>query len=144
MKTFKQFSEQAYSAKENIDEGLGTLVKSGLKKIVKPAIRWISRGKNARIPNEKTASLGRLVRDDISQLGKFKNPKTGNLEGTFLPNPTKPYQVKDFLQGKGGITWSFGQGRQTGPTPIQRQAIYRTYRGARDLARSVKNKLSGN
>ena len=60
MKTFKQFSEQAYSAKENIDEGLGTLVKAGLKKIVKPAVRWISRGKNKTIPNERTASLGRL------------------------------------------------------------------------------------
>ena len=143
MKTFKQFSEQAYSAKENIDEGLGTLVKAGLKKIVKPAVRWISRGKNARIPNEKTASLGRLVRDDISQLGKFKNPKTGNLEGTFLPNPTKPYQVKDFLQGKGGITWSFGQGRQT----VQHLFSVKRFIEpivARDLARSVKNKLSGN
>ena len=110
------------------------------KRAIKPAIRWISRGKNKTIPNERTASLGRLVRDDLSQLGKFKNPKTGNLEGTFLPNPTKPYQVKDFFQGKGGITWSFGQGRKTGPTPIQRQAVYRTYRGVRDALK----KLSGN
>ena len=127
MKSFEEFRQD-------------TLTEGVLRKIVKPAIRWISKGKNKRIPNEKAASLKTLAKDDISQLGKFKNPKTGELEGTFLPNPTKPYQMKDFVQGKGGITWSFGQGRQTGPTPIQRQAVYRTYRGVRDALR----RLSGN
>ena len=131
MKSFSEFQQ------DTLTEGvLGRLA----KRAIKPAIRWISRGKNKTIPNEGTASLGRLVRDDLSQLGKFKNPKTGKLEGTFLPNPTKPYQVKDFFQGKGGITWSFGQGRKTGPTPIQRQAVYRTYRGVRDTLK----RLSGN
>tara|TARA_B100002019_G_scaffold58925_1_gene50564 strand:+ start:1856 stop:2251 length:396 start_codon:yes stop_codon:yes gene_type:complete len=110
------------------------------KRAIKPAIRWISKGKNKRIPNERTASLKTLAKDDISQLGKFKNPKTGELEGTFLPNPTKPYQMKDFVQGKGGLTWSMSRGASTGPTPIQRQAVYRTYRSVRDALK----KLSGN
>jgi hypothetical protein len=109
-------------------------------RMLKPAIRWISKGKNKRIPNERTASLKTLAKDDVDQLGKFKNPKTGELEGTFLPNPTKPYQMKDFVQGKGGITWSMSRGASTGPTPIQRQAVYRTYRGVRDALK----KLSGN
>ena len=131
MKSFSEFQQ------DTLTEGvLGRLA----KRVIKPAVRWISKGKNKRIPNEKTASLRTLAKDDVDQLGKFKNPKTGKLEGTFLPNPTKPYQVKDFFQGKGGITWSFGQGRKTGPTPIQRQAVYRTYRGVRDALR----KLSGN
>ena len=131
MKSFEEFQQ------DTLTEGvLGRLA----GKVLKPAIRWISKGKNKRIPNEKTASLKTLAKDDVQQLGKFKNPKTGELEGTFLPNPTKPYQMKDFVQGKGGLTWSMSRGASTGPTPIQRQAVYRTYRGVRDALR----KLSGN
>ena len=131
MKSFEEFQQ------DTLTEGvLGRLA----GKVLKPAIRWISKGKNKRIPNERTASLRTLAKDDVQQLGKFKNPKTGELEGTFLPNPTKPYQMKDFVQGKGGLTWSMSRGASTGPTPIQRQAVYRTYRGVRDALR----KLSGN
>jgi hypothetical protein len=131
VKSFEEFQQ------DTLTEGvLGRLA----GKVLKPAIRWISKGKNKRIPNEKTASLKTLAKDDVEQLGKFKNPKTGELEGTFLPNPTKPYQMKDFVQGKGGLTWSMSRGASTGPTPIQRQAVYRTYRGVRDALR----KLSGN
>ena len=131
MKSFEEFQQ------DTLTEGvLGRLA----KRAIKPALRWISKGKNKRIPNERTASLKTLAKDDVEQLGKFKNPKTGELEGTFLPNPTKPYQMKDFVQGKGGLTWSMSRGASTGPTPIQRQAVYRTYRGVRDALR----KLSGN
>ena len=131
MKSFSEFQQ------DTLTEGvLGRLA----KRAIKPALRWISKGKNKRIPNERTASLRTLAKDDVQQLGKFKNPKTGELEGTFLPNPTKPYQMKDFVQGKGGLTWSMSRGASTGPTPIQRQAVYRTYRGVRDALR----KLSGN
>jgi len=131
MKSFEEFQQ------DTLTEGvLGRIA----KRVLKPAIRWISKGKNKRIPNEKTASLKTLAKDDVEQLGKFKNPKTGDLEGTFLPNPTKPYQMKDFVQGKGGLTWSMSRGASTGPTPIQRQAVYRTYRSVRDALK----KLSGN
>ena len=131
MKSFEEFQQ------DTLTEGvLGRFA----GRMLKPALRWISKGKNKRIPNERAASLKTLAKDDISQLGKFKNPKTGELEGTFLPNPTKPYQMKDFVQGKGGLTWSMSRGASTGPTPIQRQAVYRTYRGVRDALR----KLSGN
>ena len=131
MKSFEEFQQ------DTLTEGvLGRLV----GRAIKPAIRWISKGKNKRIPNEKTASLKTLAKDDVEQLGKFKNPKTGELEGTFLPNPTKPYQMKDFVQGKGGLTWSMSRGASTGPTPIQPQAVYRTYRSVRDALK----KLSGN
>ena len=131
MKSFEEFQQ------DTLTEGvLGRLA----GRVLKPAIRWISKGKNKRIPNEKTASLKTLAKDDVQQLGKFKNPKTGELEGTFLPNPTKPYQMKDFVQGKGGLTWSMSRGASTGPTPLQRQAVYRTYRGVRDALK----KLSGN
>ena len=131
MKSFEEFQQ------DTLTEGvLGRLA----KRAIKPALRWISKGKNKRIPNERTASLKTLAKDDVEQLGKFKNPKTCELEGTFLPNPTKPYQMKDFVQGKGGLTWSMSRGASTGPTPIQRQAVYRTYRGVRDALR----KLSGN
>jgi hypothetical protein len=131
VKSFEEFQQ------DTLTEGvLGRLV----GRAIRPAIRWISKGKNKRIPNERTASLKTLAKDDVEQLGKFKNPKTGELEGTFLPNPTKPYQMKDFVQGKGGLTWSMSRGASTGPTPIQRQAVYRTYRGVRDALK----KLSGN
>lgn len=131
MKSFEQFQQ------DTLTEGVLSRIAG---RMLKPAIRWISKGKNKRIPNERTASLKTLAKDDVDQLGKFKNPKTGELEGTFLPNPTKPYQMKDFVQGKGGLTWSMTRGASTGPTPIQRQAVYRTYRGVRDALK----KLSGN
>ena len=127
MKSFEEFQQ------DTLTEGVSRIA----KRVLKPAIRWISKGKNKRIPNEKTASLKTLAKDDVEQLGKFKNPKTGDLEGTFLPNPTKPYQMKDFVQGKGGLTWSMSRGASTGPTPIQRQAVYRTYRSVRDAIEKV-------
>ena len=102
MKTYKQFTE-------------------GLKD-------YREQGKNVRVPGEDTASFGKLVRDDLKQMGKFKNPKTGKLEGGPLPNPRKGYQLKQFATGQGGITRTFnpllgkGQGLRSGPTPLARQS----------------------
>ena len=102
MKTYKQFTE-------------------GLKD-------YSDQGKNVRVPGEDTASFGKLVRDDLKQTGKFKNPKTGKLEGGPLPNPRKGYQLKQFATGQGGITRTFnpflgkGEGLRSGPTPLARQS----------------------
>ena len=102
MKTYKQFTE-------------------GLKD-------YSDQGKNVRVPGEDTASFGKLVRDDLKQMGKFKNPKTGKLEGGPLPDPRKGYQLKQFATGQGGITRTFnpflgkGQGALSGPTPLARQS----------------------
>ena len=102
MKTYKQFTE-------------------GLKD-------YSDQGKNVRVPGEDTASFGKLVRDDLKQMGKFKNPKTGKLEGGPLPNPRKGYQLKQFATGQGGITRTFnpflgkGKGLRSGPTPLARQS----------------------
>ena len=102
MKTYKQFTE-------------------GLKD-------YSDQGKNVRVPGEDTASFGKLVRDDLNQIGKFKNPKTGKLEGGPLPDPRKGYQLKQFATGQGGITRTFnpflgkGKGLRSGPTPLARQS----------------------
>ena len=102
MKTYKQFTE-------------------GLKD-------YSDQGKNVRVPGEDTASFGKLVRDDLKQMGKFKNPKTGELEGGPLPDPRKGYQLKQFATGQGGITRTFnpflgkGEGLRSGPTPLARQS----------------------
>ena len=102
MKTYKQFTE-------------------GLKD-------YSDQGKNVRVPGEDTASFGKLVRDDLKQMGKFKNPKTGKLEGGPLPDPRKGYQLKQFATGQGGITRTFnpflgkGEGLRSGPTPLARQS----------------------
>ena len=102
MKTYKQFTE-------------------GLKD-------YSDQGKNVRVPGEDTASFGKLGRDDLKQMGKFKNPKTGKLEGGPLPNPRKGYQLKQFATGQGGITRTFnpflgkGEGLRSGPTPLARQS----------------------
>ena len=66
MKTYKQFSE-------------------GLKD-------YTDQGKNVRVPGEDKASFSKLFKDDMKQIGKFKNPKTGKLEGSILPDPRKGYQ----------------------------------------------------
>mgnify|MGYP001394322397 FL=1 len=105
MKTYKQFIK--------ITEGLKD---------------YADQGKNKRIPDEDTASFGQLVRDDLKQIGKFKNPKTGKLEGGMLPDPRKGYQVKQFATGQGGITRTLnpflgkGKGARSGPTPLARQS----------------------
>ena len=89
---------------------------------------YSNQGKNVRVPGEDTASFGKLVRDDLKQMGKFKNPKTGKLEGGPLPNPRKGYQLKQFATGQGGITRTFnpflgkGEGLRSGPTPLARQS----------------------
>ena len=89
---------------------------------------YSNQGKNVRVPDEDTASFGQLVRDDLKQIGKFKNPKTGKLEGGPLPDPRKGYQLKQFATGQGGITRTFnpflgkGEGLRSGPTPLARQS----------------------
>ena len=54
MKTYKQFNE-------------------GLKD-------YSNQGKNVRVPGEDKASFGKLFRDDLKQMGKYVNPKTGKIE----------------------------------------------------------------
>ena len=54
---------------------------------------YSNQGKNVRVPGEDTASFGKLFKDDLKQMGKFRNPKTGELEGGPLPDPRKGYQL---------------------------------------------------
>ena len=113
MKTYKQFSE-------------------GLKD-------YTDQGKNVRVPGEDKASFSKLFKDDMKQTGKFKNPKTGKLEGGMFPNPKKGYQVKQFITGKGGLTRTLnpflgkGQGLRSGPTPLARQTPRLIKQGANKL-----------
>jgi len=121
MKTFQQFNE-------------------GLKD-------YSNQGKNVRVPGEDTASFGKLFKDDLKQMGKFKNPKTGKLEGGLLPDPRKGYQVKQFVAGRGGITRTVnpflgkGQGLRSGPTPLARQTPRLIKQGAKAVGKTLmKNK----
>ena len=113
MKTYKQFSE-------------------GLKD-------YTDQGKNVRVPGEDKASFGKLFKDDMKQIGKFKNPKTGKLEGGIFPNPKKGYQVRQFVTGRGGLTRTLnpflgpGKGLRSGPTPLGRQAPRLIKQGAKKL-----------
>ena len=76
-------------------------------------VAWWNQGRNVRVPNENQASFGKLFKDDLKQIGKFKNPKTGKL--TKIPNPI----------------WSFTKGFGTGPTPFGRQVVERPVRAAK-------------
>ena len=121
MKTYKQFTE-----------GLISKTKE-----------YMNRGKYEQMPDEDTASFGKLVRDDLKQIGKFKNPKTGKLEGGMFPNPTKGYQVKQFATGQGGLTRTLnpflgkGEGLRSGPTPLARQTPRLIKQGAKSLAKRI-------
>ena len=122
MKTYSQFSE-------------------GLKD-------YSNQGKNVRVPGEDKASFGKLFKDDMKQMGKFKNPKTGKLEGGIFPNPKKGYQLKQFATGKGGLTRTLnpflgkGQGLRSGPTPLARQAPRLLKQGAKKLLKlAITKKL---
>ena len=119
MKTYKQFSE-------------------GLKD-------YSNQGKNVRVPGEDTASFGKLFKDDLKQMGKYVNPKTGKIEyglkgtGGMLPDPRKGYQLKQFVTGKGGLTRTLnpflgkGKGALSGPTPLARQTPRLLKQGAKTL-----------
>jgi len=90
MKTFKEFSEQAYTSKAQLDESLGSLLKLGAKvltkaapKVVKPVAKqatktaqsaksWFNKGANTRIPNEAQAKFG----TPLEYFKKNPNPKT--------------------------------------------------------------------
>ena len=108
---------------------------------------YSNQGKNVRVPGEDTASFGKLFKDDLKQMGKFKNPKTGKLEGNLLPDPRKGYQVKQFVTGRGGITRTLnpflgkGQGLRSGPTPLSRQSGRLLKQGVKAVGKTLmKNK----
>ena len=100
---------------------------------------YSNQGKNVRVPGEDTASFGKLFKDDLKQIGKFKNPKTGKLEGGMLPDPRKGYQLKQFATFRGGLTRTInpflgkGKGLLSGPTPLARQTPRLLKQGAKKL-----------
>ena len=104
---------------------------------------YSNQGKNKRVPGEDTASFGKLFKDDLKQIGKFKNPKTGKLEGGMLPDPRKGYQLKQFATFRGGITRTMnpflgkGQGARSGPTPLARQTPRLIRQGTKSLAKRI-------
>ena len=69
-------------------------------------LNWYNKGRNVRIPNENRAGWRQLIKDDISQRGKFQ---------------TSPGQFKGW-----NPAWSFSKGLNTGPTPMGRQFVERS------------------
>ena len=114
---------------------------------------YSNQGKNVRVPGEDTASFGKLFKDDLKQMGKYTNPKTGKIEyglkgtGGMLPDPRKGYQLKQFATGRGGITRTLnpflgkGQGLLSGPTPLARQTPRLIKQGVKAVGKTLmKNK----
>ena len=103
--------------------------------------KWYNKG---RKPGEDKVSWRDLFVNDYKQMGKFvkkdsrwKDPKNltdADFEGG--PFPTNLDQLGQFVQGKGGITWSFGKGSGTGPTPVQRQILERPFKALMNLFQS--------
>ena len=106
---------------------------------------YSNQGKNVRVPGEDTASFGKLFKDDLKQIGKFKNPKTGKLEGGIFPNPKKGYQLRQFATGRGGLTRTInpflgkGQGLRSGPTPLARQTPRLIKQGVTKVTKAITN-----
>ena len=125
MKTYKQFSE-------------------GLKD-------YTDQGKNVRIPGEDKASFSKLFKDDLKQMGKYVNPKTGKIEyglkgtGGLLPDPRKGYQLRQFATFRGGLTRTInpflgkGQGALSGPTPLARQTPRLIKQGVTNVTKAITN-----
>ena len=105
-----------------------------------------NRGRNVRIPDEDKASFKTLRQDDRAQQGKFIKPESkgkaasrltdDDFEGGALPRNMG--QLKDFMQGKGGATWSFTRGMKTGPTALTRQSIERPLKAIGKIAKMLK------
>ena len=106
---------------------------------------YSNQGKNVRVPGEDTASFSKLFKDDMKQMGKFRNPKTGKLEGGIFPNPKKGYQLKQFVTGQGGLTRTLnpflgkGQGLRSGPTPLARQTPRLLKQGVKKVTKAITN-----
>ena len=123
MKTYKQFSE-------------------GLKD-------YTDQGKNVRVPGEDKSSFSKLFKDDLRQMGKYVNPKTGKIEyglkgtGGLLPDPRKRYQLRQFATGRGGLTRTLnpflgkGKGLLSGPTPLARQTPRLLKSGLKGVGKAI-------
>ena len=112
---------------------------------------YSNQGKNVRIPGEDTASFKKLFKDDLKQMGKYVNPRTGKIEyglkgtGGILPDPRKGYQLKQFATFKGGLTRTVnpflgaGQGLRSGPTPLSRQSGRLIKQGVKNVTKAITN-----
>lgn len=142
MKTFKQFSEQAYPLNEKaaLVRGAGRLLRSGAR----AAKTWFNKGKNTRIPNEAQAPFGSpleyfkknpnpktLFGDDALQRGMSDSAYAAGKRPPLLGRPDQAFNV--FRPASKG-------GPGSGPTPITRELVKRPIRAVR----SALKKLSGN
>ena len=112
---------------------------------------YSNQGKNVRVPGEDTASFKKLFKDDLKQMGKYVNPKTGKIEyglkgtGGMLPDPRKGYQLKQFATFRGGLTRTInpflgkGKGLLSGPTPLARQSGRLIKQGVKNVTKAITN-----
>jgi len=161
MKKFKEFSEQAYASRENIDEGLGTLIKTGIKAFAKTgaakkisgaarsAKTWFNKGANTRIPNEAQAKFGTpleylkknpnpktLFGDDALQRGQSNRAyKAGEKPGLFgRPDRAFGVDLPQSVKKRKLVTVPSEQGGPgSGPTPITRELVKRPYRKVKEI-----------
>ena len=106
-------------------------------------------GSEMCIRDRDTASFKKLFKDDLKQMGKYVNPRTGKIEyglkgtGGLLPDPRKGYQLKQFATFKGGLTRTLnpflgkGQGLRSGPTPLSRQSGRLLKSGLKGVGKAV-------
>ena len=148
MKTYKEFSERAYSSQ--IDEGVRTFLKGVIKKPLQKAatgaMNWFNKGKNTRIPNESKASWRKLFADDLSQRQHISaDPKSawnpvrgmpgyGSAKSVINPR-IRAINTRRRSMGKPPLSMDKINpgGFQTGPTPIQREIIKRPIRALKGL-----------
>ena len=139
MKTYIEFSEQAYSSKAQIDEGLGTILKLAKKpvqRLAKGALNWFNKGKNTRIPNEAQARFGTpleylkknpnpttLFGDDALQRGMSDVAYAAGKKPSLLGRPDQAFNP--FRPASKG-------GPGSGPTPVTRELIKRPIRAAKN------------
>jgi len=139
MKTYIEFSEQAYSSKAQIDEGLGTilrLAKKPVQRLAKGALNWFNKGKNTRIPNEAQARFGTpleylkknpnpttLFGDDALQRGMSDVAYAAGKKPSLLGRPDQAFNP--FRPASKG-------GPGSGPTPVTRELIKRPIRAAKN------------
>lgn len=75
-------------------------------------LTWLNKNKNQRIPNEDNASWIELIRDDLSQVTHSDSAFNNNSTSLLTWRPFKAFSPQMI---------------QTGPTPLIRQIIRRTF-----------------
>ena len=100
MKTFREFSEQAYTSKAQLDEGLGTLLGKAIKAVAKPIIKaGAPKGLSSRGLKTSATGVNKAGFDALTSGAKFRQSSKPQILGRGAYQAPKVGRVGKLRQG---------------------------------------------